>query len=410
MESKTIFELALGIKNPWFIKEVALSSKQNSNQKEMHIKIDFQRGSKFIDKTGKECSVYDTSERSWQHLNFFEYPCYIHARVPRIMDKEGNVKTIEVPWARPGSGFTLMFEAFAMLLIESEMPVNKVAYVLGIYAQRIWNLLNYWVDEAKIKEDLREVKIIGIDETSRKKGHSYITVAVDMGNRKVINVQEGKDSETVGKIKSQIENLGCKPEAIEQVCMDMSPAFISGTAENFPKAQITFDKFHVLQMSQNAMDELRKLERKEYQSLKGYKYLFLKNQDSLTKEEEIKLTDFVFAYPRLGAGYRLKELLKEFYNIHNPEQAEGFLAYWCDAVQGTDILSFKNLVKTIKAHWTGIINYTKSKLTNGILEGINNKIQLAKRRARGYRNTRNFINMIYFICGKLSFSYPQYFT
>lgn len=410
MESKAIFELALGIKKPWYIKEVILSSKQNSNQKEMHIKIDFNRGSKFTDKAGNESSVYDSSERSWQHLNFFEYPCYIHARVPRITDKEGNVKTIEVPWARAGSGFTLMFEAFAMLLIESEMPVNKAAYILRVYAQRIWNLFNYWVDEAKSKEDLREVKIIGIDETSRKKGHSYITVAVDMEARKVIDVQEGKDSETVGKIKSQIETQGCKPEAIEQVCMDMSPAFISGTGENFPNAQITFDKFHVLQMSQNAMDELRKLERKEYQSLKGYKYLFLKNQDSLTKEEEMQLTDFLYAYPRLGAGYRLKELLKEFYNIPKAEQAEGFLAYWCDAVQETDILSFKNLAKTIKAHWTGIINYTKSKLTNGILEGINNKIQLAKRRARGYRNTRNFINMIYFICGKLSFSYPQYFT
>ena len=416
MESKAIFELGLGIKKPWYIKEVQLSTKQNSKQKEMHIEIDFHRGSKFIDKTGEECSVYDTSERSWRHLNFFEYPCYIHARLPRIIDKEGNVKTIEVPWARAGSGFTLMFEAFAMLLIESEMPVNKAANVLRVYAQRLWNLFNYWVEEAKSKEDLSEVKIIGIDETSRKKGHSYITVAVDMENRKVIDVQEGKDSETVGKIKAHIESRGGKSESIEQVCMDMSPAFISGTGENFPKAQITFDKFHVLQMSQNAMDELRKLERKEYLSLKGYKYLFLKNQDSLTKEEEMQLTDFVFAYPRLGAGYRFKELLKEFYNIPDPEEAEGFLAYWCDAVQETDILSFKNLAKTIKAHWTGIINYTKSKLTNGILEGINNKIQLAigtilwKRRARGYRNTRNFINMINFICGKLSFSYPQYFT
>jgi len=410
MESKAIFELGLGLKKPWYIKEVKLSASINSSQKEMHIEIDFQRGSKFIDKTGKECPVHDPSERKWQHLNFFEYPCYIHARIPRIIDKEGNVKTIEVPWARSGSGFTLMFEAFAMLLIESEMPVNKAAYTLRVYAQRIWNLFNYWVEEAKSKEDLSKVKIIGIDETSRKKGHLYVTVAVDMEDRKVIAVQEGKDAETVGKIKTHIESLKGKAETIEQVCMDMSPAFINGTEKNFPNAQITFDKFHVLQMSQNAMDELRKSERKEYASLKGYKYLFLKNQGSLTKEEEMQLTDFAFAYPRLGTGYRLKELLKEFYAIPKADQAEGFLAYWCDAVQETDILSFKNLAKTIKAHWTGITNYTKSKLTNGILEGINNKIQLAKRRARGYRNTRNFINMIYFICGKLSFSYPQYFT
>ncbi len=87
-----------------------------------------------------------------------------------------------------------------------------------------------------------------------------------------------------------------------------------------------------------------------------------------------------------------------------------FLAYWCDLVEDSGIPAFKKFANTLNAHWTGIVNHIESKISNGILEGINSKIQLAKRRARGYRNIENLINMIYFIAGKLQFDYPHYST
>jgi transposase len=90
--------------------------------------------------------------------------------------------------------------------------------------------------------------------------------------------------------------------------------------------------------------------------------------------------------------------------------AHAFLTQWCDEVNQAGIPVFQAFAKTVTSHWNGIIHFVESRLTNGILEGINNKIQLAKRRARGYRNINNFINMIYFLCGKLQFTYPRYFT
>ncbi|TXL20706.1 ISL3 family transposase, partial [Methylococcaceae bacterium HT2] len=90
--------------------------------------------------------------------------------------------------------------------------------------------------------------------------------------------------------------------------------------------------------------------------------------------------------------------------------AEAFLKQWCEEVEKSKISAFMKFVKTVRSHWSGIIHFVETKITNGILEGINSKVQLAKRRARGYRNINNFINMIYFLCGKLKFDYPLYFT
>jgi transposase len=157
-----------------------------------------------------------------------------------------------------------------------------------------------------------------------------------------------------------------------------------------------------------AMDELRKLERRGNDLLKGHKYTFLKSKLIPEIQEERDL--LLEMYPKLGVGYRLKELFSDFWDIEDKEEAEGYLAFWCDIASESGIFPFRNAVKTIKAHWSGIVNYIESKVNNGILEGLNSKIQLAKKRARGYSNINNFINMIYFTCGKLKFDYPLYLT
>ncbi|TXL17289.1 ISL3 family transposase, partial [Methylococcaceae bacterium HT3] len=109
-------------------------------------------------------------------------------------------------------------------------------------------------------------------------------------------------------------------------------------------------------------------------------------------------------------AYRLKELFNDLWSMPDKVSAEAFLKQWCEEVEKSKISAFMKFVKTVRSHWSGIIHFVETKITNGILEGINSKVQLAKRRARGYRNINNFINMIYFLCGKLKFDYPLYFT
>ena len=402
--SQEIFSIALGLKPPWQIKEIVFD-KVNL---QLDIYLSFERGYKFLGSDGNKYTAHDTVERRRQYLNFFQHKCYLHANVPRVKEKGGKIKTQPVPWARKGSGFTLMFEAFSMLLIENEMPVNKVAKVVDVYPNRLWNVFNYWISIAHNKDEIKDVHALGFDETSTKKGHNYVTTMVDLDQRRDLFASEGKSSESIKECVDYLNNKEVKLKEIEQVCIDMSPAFISGCMKYLPDAAITFDKFHVIKEINNAMDELRKLERKGNDMLKNHKYTFLKNKLSTKKQEEKTL--LMDMYPKLGEAYRLKELFRDFWDIEDKEEAEGYLAFWCDITQESGIFPFQKAVNTIKAHWKGIINYIESKINNGILEGINSKIQLAKKRARGYRNIQNFINMIYFIAGKLKFDYPLYLT
>lgn len=401
--------MAIGLQPPWLITK--LEFKRISKEKrQLNIYIDFITGAKFRDIKGFECNVHDTIKRSWQHLNFFEHECYIHARVPRIKTSDGKVQNVNVPWARPNSGFTLLFEAFAMLLMENEMPVNKAASILKVYPKRVWTIFNYWINLALSKDEQTGVSSIGIDETSRKKGHDYVTIAVDLQERRVLFVTEGKDEKTIDRLKEHLVKKEVVPGKIEQVSIDMSPAFIAGISNNFPKAKITFDRFHIVKLLNEAMDKVRKDERREHEYLKGHKYTFLKNNKHLSETQKQQREELIELYPKLGEAYRLKELFNDFWNFPDFEEAVSFLTYWCDLVEDSAIVHFKKFVNTLNAHWTGVINYIKSKISNGILEGINSKIQLAKRRARGFRNINNFINMIYFIAGKLKYDYPLFST
>jgi len=403
--SKKIFGIALGLSEPWFIKDVKFSSSEKGFG-QLDIYLDFKKGAKFYDDDGIKCSVHDTVDKTWQHLNFFQHTCYLHARVPRIKTETGKVRLIKVPWARAGSGFTLLFEAFAMALIENEMPVNKAASLLNVYANRLWTIFNYWIKRAFEKNDVSDVQKIGIDETSTRKGHNYVMISADIDRRRVIFSTPGKDENTVKELSNYLEKKNVKPEQITHTVLDMSRSFIAGTMQNFPQAAIVFDRFHLKKLLNEALDSLRKGERKEHEQLKGHKYLFLKKQRDLAEHQKQYKYEFIESFPKLGQGVRLVELFDDFFEFHDKEQASAYLAWWCDLVEESGINSFCKFVKTVKAHWSGIINYVDAKISNGILEGINSKIQLAKRRARGYRNIQNFINMIYFIAGDLDFDYP----
>ena len=406
MNSEKIFELALGLTAPWHVSEVEL--KHTESKKELHITIGYSQGY-FVDSRGKS-KVHDRVEREWRHLNFFEHECYIHCKVPRILDEDKKVSRVQVPWARTGSGFTLLFEAFSMCLIEQEMPVNKAGKVLNEYPNRIWTIFNYWIGIAYNDVDHSGIEALGIDETSSRKGHDYLTVAMDLDSSRVLHVTPGKGADTIKQIADYLEFKGTKREDISQVCIDLSPSFISGVINEFDNAQIIFDRYHVKALLNKAMDEVRKKEYKMHYQLKGHKYLFLKSNKKLSSRQREERNRLLELLPTIGETYRLKLLFDDFWDMENIEDSEGFLAYWCDLVYESGIQPMIKFANTIKSHWSGIVNYLQNRISNGILEGTNSKIQLAKRRARGYRNSTNFINMIYFLCGKLKFNYPLLLT
>ena len=250
----------------------------------LDIWLDFERGSKFpCPKCGKlNCSAYDTKEKVLRHINYFQYTTYLHCRVPRVKCSNCGVLQIKVPWSREQSGFTLRIEAM-ILELAKKMPVLQVGKLLGENDKKLWRVIHHYVDEARSKEDFSDVLKIGVDETSRKKGHNYITIVVDLDSSKVLFVCEGKDSSTITKFSKDLQNHNGDPSTIQQACCDMSPSFISGISKEFPNAMITFDKFHVMKIMNEGVDEVRKQEVKKKKSSKA-----LNTYGSRTRKTSVK--------------------------------------------------------------------------------------------------------------------------
>lgn len=397
-----LFPQALSINEPWYIKNINFQKEIG----ELHIYVDFKRGGLF---NCKKCGTtnlkaYDTEDKTWRHLNFFQYKAYIHCRTPRSDCPIDGPLLIDVPWARSGSGFTLLFEAFIMELV-SQMTVKAIAELVDEQDTRLWRIIHHYVDTARENENYEEVKSIGLDETSSKKGHNYVTVFADMEKSKVIFVTEGKDSTTVDRFKDDFKKHQGKPSNIVHFSCDMSPAFIKGIKENFGWSGLTFDKFHVIKMMNEARDEVRRTEQKERkEELKNTRYIWLKNYNNLTEKQKKKLDSLANSNLKTGKAYRIKIALQDVYASNDKAEAINLLQKWYNWAIRSRIDPIKELAKCIKKHWSGICNYFDSNLTNATLEGINSLVQAAKSRARGYRSIRNYITMIYLIAGKLNLS------
>ena len=187
MRDTDLFQLALGLKPPWQVS----SAEFNLEQKRLDIKIDFVRGSTFScpDCGQVALKAYDTTEKSWRHLNFFQHEAYLTARVPRVDCPKCGVHLIDnIPWARRDSGFTLLFETIIMTLVKS-MPVKTVAAFVSEQDTRIWRILHHYVDQGRDHADHSSVKHVGVDETSSKRGHNYVSLFVDLEEARILSLR-----------------------------------------------------------------------------------------------------------------------------------------------------------------------------------------------------------------------------
>lgn len=404
MQTEALFGMALGIVPPWEVTEIDFSKESNR----LDITIDFQRGATFVCPVcGAPSPAYDTTEKTWRHLNFFQYEAHLHARVPRVNcpNESCGVKQVQVPWARAGSGFTLLFEALVMTMAR-DMPVNVMARLFSVTDTRLWRVINAYVELARAREDFSNVKRIGIDETSVKKGHDYVSFFFDLDRKKLLFGTEGKDNETVMDFVADLKKHGGNPEQITDAAIDMSKAFIKGVKEQLPNAVTTFDKFHLIKLMNDALGKIRAEEARQFpEMLKKSRYLFLKNPEKLSPEEQERLDTMVANQCHKSVeAYTHKLNLQNVYFAESRQEAETLLKQWHKKAGKSTISLIQKMAKTVKDHWDGILSHFDSELTTGYLEGINSLIQAAKARARGYRNPRNMISMAYLIAGKLKFN------
>ncbi|TAK93909.1 ISL3 family transposase [Patescibacteria group bacterium] len=404
MDQETLFTLALGLTSPWEVRNIRFSSED----RRLDIFVGFPRGSLFTCPVcgSKGAKAWDTAEKSWRHLNFFQHEAWITASVPRVKCDQGcGVKKIEVPWARSGSGFTLLFEAMIMIMAR-EMPVAQVAEIMDVHDTRLWRTLHHYVDEARSHLDLSEVKRVGMDETASRRGHHYISLFFDMDESQLLFATQGKDKETVDAFAKDLTAHKGRPKSVLQVCCDMSPAFISGVKAQFPDAEITFDRFHIMKIVNDAVDQVRREEATTQPLLAKTRYIWLKNPGNLTAKQQSTMNSLKNHKLKTARAYQIRLTLQDFFRLPTRQEGEAFLKRWYFWATHSRLPPIVAAAKTIKNHWDGVLNWFDSRLTTGLVEGFNSLLQAAKARARGYRSTANFITMAYLIGSQLNFSLP----
>ena len=400
-----VFEAALGIAEPWSVMSVDF----DEAAKVLTVLIDFKPGSRFAisGHEGVHC-VHDTITKSYRHMNFFQHECVLQVRTPRVKLPNGSVRLVEPDFAGRLSGFTLLFEALILMLAQ-QMPFAAVGRLVGESAHRVMAVCERYVHMALGLADFSDVRALAIDETSRARGHQYVTIAADADQRRVVFVGDGRGAKAVAELAEHLDAHGCPPQQISQVSIDMSAAYIKGVGQHLPQAQITFDKFHVIAHANAAVDKTRRVEQRtdpeQGAQLKGMRWTLLKDVGSLKPEAGAALHALIAA-PHLtmtARAWTYKERLRLAMEHKQVNVLRGLLLHWCTCVMRSKINAMKDVAAMIRSHLEGIVAWAQTRQTNGFLEAINGLFQAAKRRARGFTRLSTIKTVIFLIAGKLDF-------
>ncbi len=427
MHTNALFQAALGLSSPWVVANVEFDAAAAEGRGQLDLRLDFPRGSRFgCPECGAACPTHDTVEKTWRHLGFFQHVALLQARVPRVTCADHGVRQVPVPWAREGSGFTMLFEAYVMLLA-AQMPIAALARFLGVTDKRLWRVISWHVEDARERVDMSEVEDLVVDETSRAKRHSYVSLFLEPAKRgeqgvlervaRVLFVADGRTHQTFHDFAADLHEHAGAVEKVRDLCMDMSPAFQRGAAETMPWAKITFDRFHVMKLAGDAVDDARRREVKQRPELKGSRGVWLPNPQNLSSKGFEQLERLSHLNLLTARAYHMRLNLQDLWTKGTVKKARKHLRAWCKwVVRATRrprrpgapwvLEKMRKLAVTVREHEQGILNYFRRRQTSGVIEGVNSIVQAARARARGYRNPETFKTMIYLIAGRLGFQLP----
>lgn len=407
MRDRELYAQILGIASPWQVSGVEL----DVSAREVTVEVDLVSGAKRCCPICGEASPgYDSRRRRWRHLDTCQYKTILVANVPRVKCKAHGVVTVSVPWAEPNSGFTSLFEALVIDWLK-EASILAVSRLMGLSWNAIDGIMQRAVRRGLSRREDVCVAHLGVDETSFRKGHDYVTIVSDQTAGTVLHV--GEDRKKAG-LKAWYDSLSEEQrEAIESVSMDMWPAFINATLEGVPGAEekIAFDKFHVAKYLGEAVDKVRRQEHKALmemglEDLKGSKYDWLYNPVNMTYQQKRRFSVLRDSALKTARAWAIKELAMSLWDYVSKTWARKGWEQWLSWAVRSRLNPVKEVARTIKEHLWGILNAIVLKVSNGPAEGINSRIKTIKVRSRGFRNKTRFANAIYFHLGGLSL-YPE---
>lgn len=351
--------------------------------------------------------------RAWRHLGVWGMEVFLEGEIRRLRcDSCDQTVTEAVPWARHDSDFTRVFED-AVGLIAQKCDKTAVATLFGISWVTVGNIAERVVAEVLDPERLQNLRRIGVDEISFRKRHRYLTVVTDHDTGCVVWVAEGKSSNVLKELFEQIGPEACA--SIEIVTMDMSAAYRKAVRESLPGAQIAYDHFHIAKLANEALNEVRRelvrnakaADPAVAKATKNLRWPTLHRIDSLPEKHFDALTALRPNQP-LGRAYLLKESLLDALSWLIPcDDPIEPVKRWTEWASRCRLIPFVRLGRTIREHIEGIRAFLEHRVSNGLAEGINNKIRLLSHRAYGFHSAAPLIGTIYLCCGGIKLPEQQ---
>ena len=391
----------LGLNSPWKVKSVVLSLEE----KRVEIQLVHGGGKLECPECGARCGCADHApERTWRHLDTMQFETILRARVPRCRCPQCGVKTISVSWASKSSRFTLMFEAFAILVLQASSSVQQGAELLRLDWSSANQIMKRAVERGLARRVVDQVQHVGLDEKSFLRGQSYASLMIDLDGSRVLEVSPGRTEEATDALWESLPPE--QREQIEAVSMDMWAAYINSTEKHAPGAAIVHDKFHVSKHLNEAVDQVRRQEHKTLKSedddqLTGTRYLWLYNEKNLTEEASLRFEPLKQLELKTARAWAIKEHFRWFWSYHHKGYARQFFDKWYAWAIRSRLRPIVKKAKMLKRHLDNLLTYVRHKITNAMAEGFNSKIQGIKTNARGFRSFESYRIRILFYCGKL---------
>ena len=373
----------------WDIKDIEFQE----NPEQIYVKTDYV-GPEACPICGQTCSRYDFRTRKWRDFYYGDAPCIVEAKVPRFNCPVHGVHEVDVKWAGEVSRLTKRFERRCAEYARY-MPIHLVGKLLGVHDNTLWKIVRHYIDIAMEFLDLSDLTAFCIDETSSKKGHEYITSVTNPVTGGVVFVTEGHDHTALEEFHAWLIAHNGDPSKIHAVCCDMSPAYTKGIRDFFPGAVICYDPFHVIQAANNTLEKVRRTSGLKGRLGKGLRFDFLRNKESMTEEKKQRLNEVFDEYFYLGKAYTIKELLRDFYSLNSYEAAVQFLLGIIDRCLDSKNPHIFDLAFTLDNHFWGILEWHRTRMSNGMAEGNNSVIQAMKRTSRGFRAPSNMMTLVY---------------
>ncbi len=353
---------------------------------------------------GRRCKIVCILEeaRSWRDVCVCGWTVRLYYRPKEVAcPTHGRVQE-EIPWACKHGRITYRLE-YLVLTYAQLMTQKAAAELLHMPSSTFSDILHRTIDRLRDGHRIRDLKALGIDEVSYRKGHKYVTVVYDLNRSRVVWVGPGKGRDTIDGFFAEMLS-DYQKKKIQWACCDMSETFIGAIVDHCPNAKLVLDRFHVAKALSGAMDEVRKEEWRnatgaERKALKGLRWILFKHPSNRTSQDRRILATIRKSNRRIHRAAVLKDEFDLFWNYKAEWAARRFLKSWCTTALKSRLEPIRKFVGTLRKHEENIITFIPSRLTNAIAEGLNRVIRLVKNRASGFRTVEAFVDLIYLTIG-----------